>query len=544
MNGSATTRSDWSHRAAAALLCMAVACIALWLRSGAMHDVIEWDEADYALAAEKGLAVNALELGPTNQHLRHAHAPLMVYAIRASTACFGLSTWSIRLPGILVGSFACVVLILATRDLSIGSQRTRTAAGTIAGLLLATSPVAVEIDALAHPHTYVVLFLILNVWLLGRYVRRPTRQGAYLFGASLAGQFVSMEYGPVVVVLSLAALAVTRPTLIGLRLTRLITKDGRSIRRPRIHRDAWRTFTMALVLTALVWPAGIFLGGIAINFGYYVLYAAHGHAVFFRGELMQHVPKYAYAWWYGQQYPLLLVAIMVGLSLTAVRAMVSSDRAARVAAVFAFGVAAVVHSSHIMMLSKSVFMMPVLILAGVTAATWVVHKLTTQTWAIPAWGRMMAAPTMLVVAVVGIVGGQTRAFTLGAGPNRHLPELCRTLSEQAEPGDRVLAHAWPIVRFILHEELGREDLIIVSYDARNAVAEDLALRMRRGEFQWAVTVASQAAAYPACPALTVLHEQWRIAQEATPPPAEYRLYLHPNHHVALVHPSAAREPLP
>ena len=174
-----------------------VFAIALYLRTGAFGGAsIDWDEADYAVAASRGVWVNWWDQSEAlNGQLRHWHAPLSIYVIALSTSVFGLAEWSVRLPGVIASAAACAAIALAAADLADESFRMRLTAGAIAGVLLATAPASIGQTQTTTPHSIVELLLVLNIWCLARYLRAPSTKGAVWFGISLGAQFVTMEYG-------------------------------------------------------------------------------------------------------------------------------------------------------------------------------------------------------------------------------------------------------------------------------------------------------------------------------------------------------------
>ncbi len=533
----------------AAMLC--VTAIAAHLHSGSMHDVIAWDEANYTIAAKRGIIANAFELGELSQ-LRHRHAPLMCYAITASTAIFGNDEWSIRLPAVIACALSCGLLVLIGFDLARGSPfAMRLLAGLGAGLLLATSPASIELAGVIQPHSFVVLFLLLCLWTLCRYLRDLHRRDAILFGLSLAGQFVVMEYGPVILAFALVAVAVARPELIfgeGFTFTRAMLVPRTLLRTMAgifrtVHRDIKLAAAACLAATAALWPAGVFLLAIPFNFVFFLLYAANGHPVLFRGEMHLHVPKYAYAYWYWSAHPLLLVGMIAAMVLILIWAWRDRRSVALTLAVFTLGLTASVHGAHIMQLCKSIFMIPPLALGGPLAVVALMRAAGTNTatsastststasshhtsprgFSLASWLPWAAA----LLLITAILGGQTTPMSRADDPNQRLVEMAKTLAAQAAPGDRILAQGWPMVSYMLHMKLGRPDLKVERYDPRNYTIDQLGRRIGENEFTWAMTIGPTTAANPDCPVLTELRSSWRIVDDQSLKQREYRLYRSP-----------------
>ncbi len=512
------------------------AAITGYLHHGPLHDVILWDEADYAIAAQHGFLANALDQDNLNTDYRHAHAPLSIYAIRVSTALLGVHEWSVRLPGVIVSALTAGLMVLAGYDLSRGSHRARLMVGVVAGLLFATAPASVWMTRVARPHPFVAFFLLLNIWTLCRYLIRPTPRHAVLFGLSLAGQFVSMEYGPVIVLLSLAAIALVRPEQLGLiRRWPFVSWRGR-FPFVSMNRDVWVTMGSCLAGIAAVWPAGLYRLSVLLNFGFYVRYGQGGHRSLFRGQLYQHVPKYAYAWWYGTQHPLLLVGMVTAVVLILVWAWRSRGSVAVTLAVFTLGLGAVVHASHIMELCYSLFVIPPIALGGPMAGLWLVRALTAEGLTSHAYGfgpgrwspnAQIVGGLLAIIAVGSVLSGQAQPLAPRDNANTQIIQVSRTLGQLAKPGDAVLAQTWPIVRYVLLG-MGRTDVTVHRYDPVNAQRDNLQSQLDIGKFQWVVTAGPTAGAHPDCPVLVRLHDRWRVMAQTADPPREYRLYAPPD----------------
>ncbi len=518
-----------------ALAFVAVTLIAARLHSGGMHDVIAWDEANYTFAAQEGFIANAFELGELSK-LRHRHAPLMCYAIALSTAIFGNDEWAIRLPAIIACAASCGLLVLIGFDLSRGcSTLSRLMCGIVVGLVLATSPASIELAGVIQPHSFVIFFLLLNLWTLCRYLRDLRRSDAMLFGLSLAGQFVTMEYGPVILCLSLLAVALAQPRLLFGEAASVpaTLRDAimMLLRIPRtLHRDIRHAAALCVAATAILWPAGVFLLGIPSNFTFFLLYAANGHPVFFRGEMHLHVPKYAYAYWYWMDYPLLLIGMMVAMALIAARAVMQRSAVAVTLAVFTFGLTASVHGAHIMQLCKSIFMIPPIALGGPLAFAALMKSMPSPR---RAWPALIATS----LAVMAILGARTEPMSRDDDPNLRLVEMTRIIARQASPNDHVLAQGWPIVRYLLHLKWNRPDLIIDQYDPRNREADRLDPRLDEGEFAWALTIGPTTAAHRDCPVLMRLRRDWLVADDRSASDREYRVYHWQKHEAMSNRPS-------
>ncbi len=522
------------------------------LHCGVLHDVIMWDEADYAYAAHQGFIANALNLDNINFGPRHGHAPLSIYAIHLSTSLFGMDEWAVRLPAIAASVLSSGLAVLVGFSLASGSRKAKLVVGTICGALMATAPAAVLMTTVARPHAFVALFLLLNIWTLCRYLRQPTALNAAAFGLSLAGQFVSMEYGPIVVILSLVAIAIVQPRRLGLKRRWPYVKCSPLFPFIKLHRHVWMTLWSCLGGIAVVWPAGLYRLSVLLNFGFLVRYGQGGHRAFFRGEIYQHVPKYAYAWWYWDGYPLLLAGMVLSIVLIALWAWKERKPVAVTLAVFTFGLVAAVHGAHIMGLCYSLYMIPPLALGGPLAGQWVVRTVGAHCQRLLSRPNKLRVPwlvaphaiaaALILIATLAVVGGRTTPATSNDQKNNKLIAVTQELGRMAEPGERVLAQAWPVVRFVLLK-MGRDDVTVSPYNPSNYEEDNLQARFDADEFDWAVTAGSTTLAHKDCPLLAQLHEQWMVVSEQSQPPQEYRLYAPPTTRRAAGYRNKQRPPI-
>ena len=88
--------------------------------------------------------------------------PVPLWITGLSARLFGVNTWSILLPSALAGAAAVAVLWVVVR------RQFGLVAATIAGLVLALSPVNVAVNRLNLPESWLVLFLLGAVWALQR----------------------------------------------------------------------------------------------------------------------------------------------------------------------------------------------------------------------------------------------------------------------------------------------------------------------------------------------------------------------------------------
>jgi 4-amino-4-deoxy-L-arabinose transferase-like glycosyltransferase len=465
------------------------AAVALALRWPRLHRPISFDEADYAVAAVRyAVSEHWWRLGEVSA-LRHQHPPLLAYVLQLATAIGGVSEPVLRLPGMLASTTAAALVVVATMDLAGGRRHVALGAGLFGGLMIATSPASVHMGALARPQPLVELLIVLNLWSIARWLRAPSRATAVPAGVALGLQFVAMEYGAVL----LGALVLT--AFGGPRMDRAS--------RARVWRGV-RDIVVVAVLTVLaLWPAGIVKLGVPENLEYYVAYSQRGHPVEFDGRTTRHVPWWAYLHWYRHEQPAALLLLATALAATLVRAAVDRTPVARWLAVATVAIVAAIHCAHIIALPYSAFAVPALALSGAVAAA-------------ELWGRV-ASPPVALQAVLGALGfataGLAAVASWAAGPGIDAPikRVTRTFCAQAAPGDAILAHAWPVVRYVVLFECGRQDLVVRPYDPSNAADVrriDGELAARR--FAWALVAPRPRRRFPDSAPLRTIEGTWTV----------------------------------
>lgn len=84
--------------------------------------------------------------------------PVALWIAALSARVFGVNTWSLLLPSALAGAAAVALLWCIVRP------RFGTVAATVAGLVLALSPVNVAVNRLNIPEPFLILFLVAAAW--------------------------------------------------------------------------------------------------------------------------------------------------------------------------------------------------------------------------------------------------------------------------------------------------------------------------------------------------------------------------------------------
>lgn len=142
----------------------------------------------YAMAAQAGSqSWSALFFGALDAQgfITIDKPPLATWLMGLSVKTLGLSSWSILLPEALLGVGTVLVLYLAVRR-SFGAT-----AGFIAGLFMATTPVAVLIFRYDNPDALLTFLLVSAAWALGRGLEHGRLRWALLAASFVGAAFLT-----------------------------------------------------------------------------------------------------------------------------------------------------------------------------------------------------------------------------------------------------------------------------------------------------------------------------------------------------------------
>jgi len=176
-------RAGWERPALVALL-VGTGVLYLW----GLGDS-GWANSFYAAAAQAGAeSWKAFFFGSSDaaNSITVDKTPLAIWPMALSIKVFGLSSWSLLVPQALEG-VAAVGLLYATVRRTTGSA----AAGLLAGLVLATTPVAVLMFRFDNPDSLLVLLLIGSAYATLRAVETRTHPVRWL---ALAGTLVGLAF--------------------------------------------------------------------------------------------------------------------------------------------------------------------------------------------------------------------------------------------------------------------------------------------------------------------------------------------------------------
>ncbi|GAB2664343.1 glycosyltransferase family 39 protein [Prescottella soli] len=165
--------------------------------------------------------------------------PASLWVMALSVRVFGLNSWSILVPQVLIG-VASVALLWATVRRYFGA-----AAGLLAGLVLALTPVAVLMFRFNNPDALLVLLMIAAVWATLRGVEDGRTRWLVLTGAFVGLGFLTKQLQVMLVVPPLAlTYLIAGPPKLGKRILQLFAALGALV----VSAGWW-------LLTVELWPA-------------------------------------------------------------------------------------------------------------------------------------------------------------------------------------------------------------------------------------------------------------------------------------------------
>lgn len=177
--------------------------------------------------------------------------PAALWPMELSTRIFGVNTWSIQLPQVLLG-VAAVALLYA-----IVARRFGPAAGLLAGAILAVTPVATLMFRYNNPDAMLVFLMVAAVWAILRAVEDGRTRWLVLCGALLGFGFLAKQLQVMLVVPGFAlTYLVAGPPRLRVRLAQLLAGLGAMV----LAAGWW-------VLLVEIWPKGSrpYIGGSETN---------------------------------------------------------------------------------------------------------------------------------------------------------------------------------------------------------------------------------------------------------------------------------------
>ncbi|MFD8243638.1 glycosyltransferase family 39 protein [Nocardia sp. NPDC059691] len=189
------TRRNWEFPALAALLLgTAVAYLCNLSANG-------WANSFYSAAVQAGsVSWKAFFFGSSDaaNSITVDKPPASLWLMELSVRAFGLGSWSILVPEVLLG-VASVALLWATVRRPFGP-----AAGLLAGLALAVTPVAALMFRFNNPEALLVFLMIAAAWAMTRAVEDGRWRWLVLTGALIGFGFLTKQLQVLLVVPALA----------------------------------------------------------------------------------------------------------------------------------------------------------------------------------------------------------------------------------------------------------------------------------------------------------------------------------------------------
>ncbi|MBF6329128.1 ArnT family glycosyltransferase [Nocardia transvalensis] len=227
----------WEYSALAVLLCgTAIAYLCNLDANG-------WANSFYAAAAQAGsVSWKAFFFGSSDagNSITVDKTPAALWPMALSIRVFGLSSWSLLFPQVLMGVGA-VALLWATVRRSFGA-----AAGLLAGLVLAVTPVAALMFRFDNPDALLVLLMVAAAWALTRAVEDGRTRWLVLCGVFIGLGFLAKQLQVTLVVPALAlTYLIAGPPRLPVRIAQLFA----ALVGVLVGAGWW-------VLIAEVWPTG------------------------------------------------------------------------------------------------------------------------------------------------------------------------------------------------------------------------------------------------------------------------------------------------
>ncbi|MFG2188549.1 glycosyltransferase family 39 protein [Nocardia iowensis] len=199
---------------ALAALLLGTACAYLWNLSAN-----GWGNTFYSAAVQAGSqSWQAFFFGSSDaaNTITVDKTPASLWPMEICVRIFGLSSWSIQLPQVLMG-VAAVALLWVTVRRSFGPT-----AGLLAGLALASTPVAALMFRFDNPDALLVLLMVAAVWAMTRALDDGRWRWLVLCGALVGFGFLAKQLQVLLVLPALAATyLIAGPPELGKRVLQL-----------------------------------------------------------------------------------------------------------------------------------------------------------------------------------------------------------------------------------------------------------------------------------------------------------------------------------
>ncbi len=454
---------------------IAILVIAAIPRFTQPDESLSLDEAEYALAAQKGFRANYLDTENTRFE-RHYHGPMIAYMIRLGVLSFGQTEKAIRFPSRVIGVLTCLLLFWGC----LWVFKNGFLMGAFSGLLLALSPVHAHVSGVANMHAPATFLIVAAFFQTLKAITSEKPKYLYLLAITLGLLFCTIEYGFIVSGIVVLCFLLTRNRHLYFETYRL-----------RFSKSVFWAMIILIVTILLFWFAGIAKLYLLKNLLYYLRYSRHGHPILFRGELTYHVPWWAYLYWFSKLSPTWLVLSLAGLIFFIYRWIRQSALTAdRVLAVFIFVLLMAMFRQHIMSARYGVYVIPFFCLLGATLLSEIFHRNAVV-------GSFMAIGVLVAIALTDY-----RHIQPTAQGDMGYREAAQYLQENATAEDKILTWYQPILRFYLpmHPE-------IYNYFSGGASLELLA-ELQANQYRYVLFYTSQIRRWPDDPGYLYVKEHY------------------------------------
>lgn len=201
-----------------------------------------WANAFYSAAVQAGtVSWKAMFFGSSDgaNSITVDKPPASLWVMELSTRLFGVNSWAMLIPQTLLG-VASVALLYATVRRRFGP-----AAGLLAGLLLAVTPVAAMMFRFNNPDALLVLLMIAATWAMLRAVEDGRWRWLIACGAFVGLGFLTKQLAVMLIVPGLAlTYLVAGPPKLGKRVAQLFAAGAAMV----VAAGWW-------LLTVELWPA-------------------------------------------------------------------------------------------------------------------------------------------------------------------------------------------------------------------------------------------------------------------------------------------------
>lgn len=208
------TEPRWARGALAALLAATAAFWTIGLsRNG-------WGNAFYAAAVQAGTkSWKAFLFGSSDaaNAITVDKPPASLWPMELSARIFGVNTWSIQMPQVLLGVASVALLYVIVK------KRFGVTAGLIAGVTLALTPVATLMFRYDNPDALLTFLMVASVWALLRAVDDGRTRWLVLCGVLVGFGFLTKQLQVMLIVPGLAlTYLIAGPPQLRIRLAQLI----------------------------------------------------------------------------------------------------------------------------------------------------------------------------------------------------------------------------------------------------------------------------------------------------------------------------------